>query len=44
MFDKDYVSLENALKTLNILSFEEKIFLNKVKLMFNIANVLARYI
>ena len=37
----DYVTLEDALKTLNLLSFEEIIFINKAKLMYNIANNLA---
>ena len=35
---KEYVSLEDALKTLNKLSFEEIVFINKVKLTYKIVN------
>ena len=37
----DYVIPEDALKTLNLLSFEEIIFINKAKLMYKIANDIA---
>ena len=37
----DYVTLEDALKTLNLLSFEDIIFINKAKLMYKNANEIA---
>ena len=37
-FGTDYATLEDALKTLNLLSFEEIIFINEAKLMYKIAN------
>ena len=37
----DYVTLEDALKPLNLISFEEIIFINKAKLMYKIANDIA---
>lgn len=38
---KEYVTLEDALQSLNFLSFEEIIFINKAKLMYKIANNIA---
>ena len=35
---KDYVTLEDALKNLNLLTFEEMLFITKAKLMHKIAN------
>ena len=37
-YGKDYVTLEDAFKSLSFLTFEEIIFINKTKLMYKIAN------
>lgn len=37
---KEYVSLEESLKTLNILSFGKIVFINKAKMMYKVANTI----
>ena len=38
IFAKDYSSLEDSRKQLDMLSFEEMIFINKAKIMYKVAN------
>ena len=41
ILSQDYTDIQEALKRLNILSFDQVIFLNKAKLMYNVYNDIA---